>query len=199
MTRPLVLIDWYRTLSLARFWHGYDAAKLEAVDKFVFRDMAQVDEWMRGRFSSEDICRQMEQAGLGSAGEHLESLRHSCEDFLPTPEVTTALKQLAERADVVLVSDNMDCFARWTVPTLKPLGIFKECIVSSDVGLLKNDKGGQVFTDICTRHGISPRDTVFIDDSASTRQTFEKLGGRALPTDSPEDTVKVIQTLLEKL
>jgi FMN phosphatase YigB (HAD superfamily) len=154
---------------------------------------------MRGHLSSEEICREIEQAGLGQADEHLEALKRSCEDFLPAPAVIEALTSLACRADVVLVSDNMDCFARWTVPTLKPLGIFKELVISSDVGLLKNDDGGRVFLDICSRYGAKPHDVVFIDDSASTRQTFERLGGQALPTNSPEDTVKVIQSLLEKL
>lgn len=199
MTTPLILIDWYRTLSLTRFWHGYEPTTLTAIESCAFANPARTDEWMRGRLSSEDICQEIERAGLGRADEHLEALKRSCEDFLPAPEVTAALKQLAERADVVLVSDNMDCFARWTVPTLKPLGIFKELIVSSDVGLLKNDEGGRIFTEICSRHGTAPRNVVFIDDSASTRQTFEKLGGRALPTNSPEDTVKVIQSLLENL
>jgi FMN phosphatase YigB (HAD superfamily) len=198
MARPLVLVDWYRTLSLKPFWHQCDSVTLSALQDSLFSNSALVNDWMRGQLSSEEICERFKSITSKEA-DLLGSLKRSCENLLPDSDVIEALKKLSERVTVTLVTDNMDCFARWTVPHLAKLGIFKNFVVSSDVGRLKNDESGKTFLEACARHQAPVNETHLIDDSAKTREVFQVLGGRPIATDSPNDTTVAIRALLEKI
>jgi 2-haloacid dehalogenase len=58
------------------------------------------------------------------------------------------------------------------------LKLFEDIVVSGRVGLKKPDP--QIFQFLCTRHQITPQDTIFIDDSVVNIQSASQLGFRAL-------------------
>ncbi|MFH0928450.1 MAG: hypothetical protein V1821_03175 [bacterium] len=198
--KPLILIDWYRTLSEEIFWGDFVSTEiLTAIQGEVIKDKTTIDAWMRGQISSEDICDKLsEKVPLGTA-ELLEKLRQSCELMELDQEMAAVLAELSARFNIALVTDNMDCFDRWTVPKLKKLGCFSRIDVSSSVRRLKNDDEGRTLLDVCSAFGAKPDEVILIDDSASTRTLFESMGGQTRTIRNPMDTKKVISDFLIEL
>ena len=78
------------------------------------------------------------------------------------------------RNRVVLVTDNMDCFDRFTVPELSLNTVFDDIANSYDHGRLKTEQNGETFTKYLSG---TIAHAMLVDDSKTSCQFFEKLGG----------------------
>lgn len=61
---------------------------------------------------------------------------------------------------------------------------FDGLVISGREGMVKPDPG--IFELLCTRHGVSPATTVFIDDSPTNIETAQRLGFHTIQFRSPE-------------
>src|SRR5579883_1405709 len=123
-----VFIDWYKTLSHDKFWAGWAApghaqnATFQALQVAFFADSASlVVPWMRGELIAEEaVARVALQVGVDERF-LLAELEESCRAmrFVSplAPDLIGALRGAGFR--VVLATDNMDTFTRWTVPALR--------------------------------------------------------------------------------
>ena len=190
MPRPLVLIDWHQTLSDATFWN-----KNVECTSSLFSDKERVNTWMRGGFTSEHICDWLSSISGVSSRELLSDLEKSCARFTISEDAIVQLQELKKNADIVLVSDNMDCFSRRVVPRLLERNFFTEIVVSSDVGKLKNDDNGRLLQDVMLSRNAQPSRTYLIDDSYLTCELFKKMGGQVLRVADPVDAVTKLTSL----
>ena len=154
--------------------------------------MALVDDWMRGRHSSESINKFVSEK-TGMDYETLwKSFVSDCRTMRVSETLLQAIGLLRERFHTVLLTGNMDCFDRFTVPALKLDQYFDAIVNSYNEGCLKSENGGASFR----RHlkgDIS--DAVLIDDSPANCAAFERLGGTALCATSQQVTMRHLTTL----
>jgi hypothetical protein len=171
----VVFVDWHQTLSTSLFWeHGHGCrlppATLARVSTYVFTQPQLVRHWMLGAVVAEDVCALA--AGYFGVGadDVLADLEQSCRRMeLCDPAVVDTLRLISERGiKVVLATDNMDTFRRWTIPALRLDSVFDDVLTSDACGALKTDlfdRRSPFFSPWLAGRGIAPSDAVLIDDT----------------------------------
>jgi beta-phosphoglucomutase-like phosphatase (HAD superfamily) len=143
----VVFVDWDGTLSHSRFWEqwqyapGYHQA-YRAIQQHLFLDQPNViRSWMRGMHSTENIVQIV--AKITSLSPHfvLKELITSCQSMqLIDPALAPLVQSLRRQGiRVVIATDNMDTFLRWTAPALNLQQLFDGILCSHPLGTLKND------------------------------------------------------------
>lgn len=167
-----VFIDWDGTLSKSRFWQQWQndtqyAALYQTITAELFSDNKDVSRsWMRGELSSEDICHQLASTSDVSNDVILGALRHSCESMIVADGALDKVEELRSLGvKVILATDNMDTFSRWTIPALSLGKKFDGILNSADMGFFKKEKddtgGSLFFKDYLSTDGLC----ALIDDS----------------------------------
>jgi FMN phosphatase YigB (HAD superfamily) len=175
MSVRVVFVDWYKTLSTSRFWQQRPGCRLSAADSArvegsVFSDAGLLRRWMLGEMTSEDVCA-LAAGRLGlAAADLLADLEHNCRRMeFDDPAAVSALRAIRERGiSMVLATDNMDAFARWTLSALRLGDVFDAILDSASLGVLKGDLAGghsPFFSPWLSDHRIVPADAVLVDDS----------------------------------
>lgn len=181
-----VCIDWNKTLSNSRFWEHLIGVSddYDRVQAVLFGGSLShlVDPWMRGKFSAEQVITQIAaETGLNPQ-ELIAELQKSCAQMqLVSEEVLPLIDQIRAKGFlVVIASDNMDTFTRWTVPALQLENHFDVIINSFDVRAMKKDLDpngdSKFFTGLLTQHGLQPSDLILIDDSVNSEPILSKFG-----------------------
>jgi FMN phosphatase YigB (HAD superfamily) len=171
----VVFVDWAKTLSTSRFWQpspgcGLSVADSARVEEYVFSRRDLLRQWMTGRVTAEEVCS-LAAGSLGlAAADLLADLEHNCRGMkFDDPASLVALRAIREQGvKVVLATDNMDTFHRWTVPALHLDGIFDAILDSALLRVLKNDLAdGQspFFGPWLAEQVIRPSEAVLVDDS----------------------------------
>jgi FMN phosphatase YigB (HAD superfamily) len=175
MSVRVVFVDWYNTLSTSRFWQQRPGCRLSAADsarveRSVFGRAELLRRWMLGMMASEDVCA-WAAGGLSlAAADLLADLEHNCRRMeFDDPAAVHALRAIREHGiKVVLATDNMDAFARWTVPALHLGDIFDAVLDSASIGTLKGDVAGghsPFFSPWLSDERTAPAEAVLVDDS----------------------------------
>ncbi len=175
MNVRVVFVDWYKTLSTSLFWQHrpgcrLSGADLDRVHSYVFSRAELVRQWMLGAVAAEDVCTSAA-GSLGlTAADLAADLERSCRHFeFDDPASVDALDAIREQGiKVVLATDNMDAFYRWTVPALYLDGIFDATLDSASLGVLKGDLvdgHSPFFGPWLSDQGIAPSEAVLVDDS----------------------------------
>jgi hypothetical protein len=171
----VVFVDWAKTLSTSLFWEQRPGCCLSAadsarVDSWVFSRTELLRQWMLGAVTADDVCA-LAAGSLGLATpDLLADLERSCRSMeFDDPASVDAVRAIREQGTkVVLATDNMDTFWRWTVPALHLRGIFDAILNSASLGALKGslvDGQSPFFGPWLSAHGIAPSDAVLVDDS----------------------------------
>jgi len=197
MNAELIILDWDGTLSVGRFWAGLDPARYTQVQQTLFvENRPLVDRWMCGLVDSDHVNAWLaERIGVDHAVLS-ESLAASCRSMTLTEELRASLATLRSRTRLALVTDNMDCFSRYTAPTNRLGELFHTIINSADVGRLKNDQQGRTLRETVERY-CPFEAAVLIDDSDSTREMFTRLGGRSIKTGGPTQTAHILGDIVD--
>ena len=202
--RPkVVFVDWAGTLSHSMFWSRWREtapARWQRVQRRLFGDPTLVRDWMRGRYTAEEIV------GLLATGDDLpltgwvaELERSCCEMQLADASIRVLLPALRSiGVKVVIATDNMDTFGRWTVPSLGLLELVDEVLDSSRLGCLKDDRDpsgrSPFFHSWFAAHGIGPAESVLFDDGG---QHAEELGIIWVPVTSERPLAPALAALLD--
>jgi FMN phosphatase YigB (HAD superfamily) len=158
--------------------HSYDAK----LAQWLFKENRFItNDWMRGKFSSEDISTRLGKALGVDPHIILNDLEESCRKM--TFNDSRFLKIISNIRNkgirVVIATDNMDTFRRYTLPGLKLDRYFDDFLISCEVGSLKEDfrKGNSdFFANYLKCHNIEFKDTVLIDDAADPEEYQCSLG-----------------------
>ena len=170
----VVFVDWYKTLSTSSFWEyrpgsRLPPAELAEVSRYVFGQHQLVRDWMLGAMAAEDVCA-LAGAYIGlRTDDVVADLEHSCRRMeLCDPSVIDTLRSISGRGiKVVVATDNMDTFRRWTFPALHLDTVFDDALTSDGCGALKADLvDGQspFFAPWLAEYGIAPSDAILLDD-----------------------------------
>ncbi len=178
MRYKTVFIDWNGTLSDSKFWgHLEDKTHpkhhiFEKIEDSLFGSLKHlIKPWMRGEQTSEQIVHQIAKVADLNKEELISEFIESCKSMkLVSDRIFEITKQLqSQGVKVVVATDNMDSFTRWTIPALKLETMFDNILNSYDLGVLKgdfDDKGESLFFNwYLADHELSPTECVLIDDS----------------------------------
>ncbi|MFH1089816.1 MAG: hypothetical protein V1716_05345 [Candidatus Uhrbacteria bacterium] len=200
MTPKLLFLDWDGTLCFDLFWRSLTSKNervREAVNFLFSEEKDLVDDWMRGGFSSEEINARISEKSGCSFDELWNSFVYDCQTMNFDARLREKLSKIRQTSKIVLITGNMDCFKRFTIPALKLDDCFDDMVISCKVGYLKNEKGGQQFIDMVNKFEIELSDTVLIDDSDKVLKVFAELGGVAVKTTGLNKTLEILNSLLK--
>lgn len=187
----IIFIDWYRTLSTSLFsghwaapWHPRhnDFDRIQTL----WRGELQLllTPWMRGSMRSEQFVATVADRLACDFDELMAEFIEGCRSMtLVSDELPSIIRQVRERGvRVVIATDNMDCFTRWTVPPLGLDTMFDDILCSHELGLLKCDIDARgrssFFASYLERHGVGIGDCLLLDDSIVVGQAAEACGIR---------------------
>lgn len=194
----IIFIDWYRTLSCDLFWQRIqkeNPTAFEKIEKALFQNTQLINEWMTGCYSSEEICDHLEECSGISSKKLFSELQTYCSNTLIRPEIIKTIEQLRLRHHIIIVTDNMDCFSRFTVPALHIQNWTDAISNSSQVKRLKNEHGGKTFQDIADQLHIPMAKTFCIDDNPETCKIIRSLGGTAMQTTGESQTLEILTSI----
>lgn len=176
---PILFVDFDGTLCHDHFWRSLPTAHQEPLQDLLFRgDFARVNDWMLGKYSSEEINHYVAQA-LGIPYAELWALFvKDCRTMRVDAEVLARLNALRACYRVILITGNMDCFSRFVAPALGLDGFVDLISNSCQEGRHKTDDGGAIFSDYATSFQVPIGQCVLIDDSAAACEIFDELGGQ---------------------
>lgn len=172
-----VFIDWHNTLSASRFWGHLEEAPegrhlFGRIEASLYGNLTGLlVPWMRGGLTTEDVMQAVARdAGLDYdlvLREFIVGCRRM--RFVDT-EITDLVLAIKVRGPrVVIATDNMDSFARWTAPSLGLTELFDDILNSAELRGMKGDideQGRSVFfDDYLGRCAIGPGESVLIDDA----------------------------------
>ncbi|HSX30938.1 MAG TPA: hypothetical protein VLE99_03410 [Candidatus Saccharimonadales bacterium] len=176
MKQPEVLfVDWDGTLSRSKFWEGCDPSVLapNALDQFktyLFKGSPDfVRLWMRGDYTSRHVVGMLAtQFSLDPTALHNE-LKASCQRMRfvddDLPDKITRIR--GQGTKVVIATDNMDTFTKWTAPALDLNSLVDGILSSYHLRALKADMHGlhsPFFSDYLSTQSIDPTQAVLLDD-----------------------------------
>jgi len=188
----IIFIDWHKTLSNSIFWqqltepghmlNGY----LPKIETVLFnKEFDLINPWMLGKLNSKIVCKFIsEKTGIDSQILH-DELEISCRQMsLISKEVESLLNKLKQKGiPLVIATDNMDTFTKYTYPEINKNNLFSGCLNSYETGCFKYDciNDGLPFFDGYLRDKrLTYRDVVLVDDSIDKRRNFQRLGFEVL-------------------
>jgi FMN phosphatase YigB (HAD superfamily) len=202
----VVFIDWHLTLSKSVFWEhlaAADSERYELLRKSLFMTLRQHHAaWMRGAWTSEQIMTLVSHDTQLDFDFVFAEFVRSCQSMqFIDPTVPSLVAELRRRGlRVIIATDNMDSFSRFTAPAMGLPGLFDDILNSFDLKALKEDfdAGGRslFFDHYLLAHGLAPERCVLIDDSRARPEMAERMsmGYRLVTTETP--LVRHLCTLL---
>lgn len=181
----VIFIDWNGTLSQSRFWSHLEITKPQLFKKIEYtlfvNNKHLLKPWMRGDYKTEEILNFISTDCNISYDFLLQELIKSCMNMTISLKVIKLIKELRMRGKkVVIASDNMDTFIRWTIPSLKLQKIFDSILDSYSLKAAKrdvNDKGESLFfKKYLISNNINPGESIILDDSEDKQNLIKNFG-----------------------
>lgn len=204
-----IFLDWNGTLSLSKFWghlersNQTDQELFHKIENVLFGQMRPLlYPWMRGKYTSEDICeivaKQTELPFVFILNEFVKSCRLMELSDEKIPDLLKRIKNAGLK--VVIATDNMDSFDRWTYPALVERygNIFDDVLNSFHLGTLKGDTNGDsslFFDNYLQAQYLSYKDCILVDDSPDKNGIFTKIGLDYFQITGPAELIKFLTTL----
>jgi hypothetical protein len=177
-----LFVDWHLTLSTSIFWEQFSNPQHSHHHLFAFMQSKLfgpaganrwVLPWMRGKLTSEDVLAEVCRGTDVDLAFALQTLQESCQQMRlvseAVPQAVGALR--AKGLKVVIATDNMDTFQRWTVPSLRLDTLFDDILCSFDLHALKDevdqDGRSRFFGDYLQRQRIGWGESLLLDDGGA--------------------------------
>lgn len=178
--KSILFIDFDGTLCHDRFWRGLEPELKSKVQAYFFGSKKEiVKDWMLGRYTSEEINHILA-TELDIEYELLWStFVNDCEKMTVPSDILNKINDLRKKYVTVLITDNMDCFSRFTVPALGLSKCFDLISNSFEQKCLKNDNDGALFKKIAITYNALLSNSILLDNSESSCRVFEDLGGKS--------------------
>lgn len=188
MTRSkVVFVDWYGTLSNSLFWDQLKDSRhphsslLPLLETSLFQTNKNlIDPWMKGEFLSEDVMRTIScDTGIEYDTIFDEFVR-SCKNMkidIDSLQLIQQIRSLGIR--VVIATDNMDSFTRWTADSLHLSSYFDDILNSHNLRCLKKEISGSYspfFSGYLSSLGLRMNDAILFDDSKASEIPLSSLG-----------------------
>ncbi len=202
----VLFIDWYKTLSSSHFFVSNNIEKsiTNILQKALFEDHSSLLEpWMRGELNYKDIVDKISSSSTLSIDIVLKAFKDSCSAMELDSPLFIELIQLvrAKGIKVVIATDNMDVFTKFTVPSLKLNRYFDHIISSHQVGYVKDDiVYGKImfFEEYLIKNSFKYSEAMIFDDSITTEDSYKTLEMKFLKINTPSDVINGLKDILDK-
>jgi FMN phosphatase YigB (HAD superfamily) len=176
--KPILFVDFDGTLCHDKFWRSLEPTQRDRVQQYFFSSNEEmVNQWMRGAHTSEEI-NQFLSTNLSIPYSHLwATFVEDCKNMFVSKNTLEKIQSLRSTHATILTTDNMDCFDRFTAPSLALHEYFDDVVSSSKRRTLKCDNAGQLFTDIANEQHADLGKSILVDNSKKVCTIFENLGG----------------------
>jgi FMN phosphatase YigB (HAD superfamily) len=176
-----IFLDWDGTLCASKFWGHWQTGKYsllyqEIQEKFFAAEGDFLIRWMKGEETAEDATLLLANITGESQSFLLEHLEKSCWNMEFISERIPSQIQELRRAGVkvLIATDNMDTFLRWTVPALNLERMVDGILDSYSIRALKKEstsaKTSAFFSHIFSNQDdLNQRGAVLIDDSSKNK------------------------------
>lgn len=201
----VIFIDWNKTLSDSFFWwhlqnvmHPHNK-HLEAIEKSMFqKNRHLINPWMRGEYTLEDIVKILSDDSGVSQDIILNELVESCRQMqYVSEEIPELINKIRNKGiKMVIATDNMDTFERFTVPSMRLKDIFDDFLISHSLRVLKGDvqeNSIPFFDGYLNKNNLTYMETVLLDDCADYTGVYDRLGLQIIQITSPEKLVNVLK------
>lgn len=196
MGKPILFLDWNGTLNHDVFFRSLDAHTLHDVEEYLFRaNESRVREWMLGKHTSEDIVADLAHHLAIPFDDLWDIFVDDCATMGIDPLIRKRLMALKPRYTLVLVTGNMDCFTRYTVPNQHLTEVFDHISSSHEEGMMKTDNEGALFARYCTLLGAQRFECHVYDDSPEVCAVAKKLGMHAHRITGPASLEEALEEL----
>ncbi len=181
-----VFFDFSKVLSRGLFYSGLekvDPERYERLQAEIFAPPSTLcDRWMRHELTRQDINRHLSGKLNLPEGVLNRYLLDSVQRMPLDESLVGWAKELkAAGRSTAIVTDNMDTFSAFTVPSLGLDKIFPVIVSSADHRILKKDQNGRLFQIAREELGLpSFSAALLVDDSPKNRELFQRLGGQAV-------------------
>lgn len=177
--KPLLLIDYDGTICFDRFWRNVEPDIFAQIQSHLFgSDRSLVHAWMRGKLTAEQINHFLAERIKLDYQQLWQIFVADCQSMRISQATLTTVQNLREGFQTILLTDNMDCFSRFTVPALRLGDYFDEIINSADHGVMKDDNDGLLFETIINERAAKVGQCWLIDNSKSACSHFARRGGK---------------------
>lgn len=202
-----VFVDWSGTLTNSRFWEQLADSLhprnswFQKIEDSLFNNLREkIRPWMRGKYTSEQICKMVaEDTGLDYET-ILEDFVVSCQKMkLSSPRLLEIIEKIRNKGSkCAIATDNMDNFRRWTISALNLEKYFDDFLISWELKCLKGDtKNGQgeFFTKYMDRKNLKFTDCVLFDDSPDELGFYSQLGMTCVHITSTSDLIEKLRKI----
>jgi FMN phosphatase YigB (HAD superfamily) len=178
--KPILFIDFDGTLCHDKFWRTIDSNCYEQIQDFLFSENKSIiQDWMKGFYSSEDINILISKMLNIPFEQTWEVFINDCKNMTISIDTLNQIKKFGKKFETILITDNMDCFTRFTVPAKKLNSFFDSIVNSFENKKLKAQNKGEVFIQLSSQRNTKIEDCILIDNSKIVCDLFSKLGGKS--------------------
>lgn len=200
--KNILFIDFNGVLSFNNFWNSFKETHPEYFatiqQKLFIENLELVKSWMRWDVSAEVVCGYLSQFVGVSASSLLATLEKDCRDIDISPKSISLLDKLKTYYHLVLVTDNMDCFARRTVPDNKLLAVFDVIWSSAEHWTFKKENDGLVFSQFIAHFDAQTGNCILLDDSKNNTKVFSELGWISYCKNTEKDVVETLEDMYHR-
>lgn len=182
----VVFIDWSGTLSGSKFWGHLEKMNpdlFQKIENSLFSNLkGLIKPWMKGEVKAEHVIRSIANCSNLPYNTLFDEFLHSCHNMeYVSEDIPKLVKELQKRkVKVVIATDNMDSFTRWTVKEMKLHKLFDEVLNSHDLRGMKQDidqNGNSIFfSEYIKKEKLKPGESILIDDSSENIEVIESFG-----------------------
>lgn len=197
--QQILFCDFDGVLCYDKFWRSLSTEEYEKVQEFLFKENSHlIGEWMRGKYSSEEINIIVSENTNIPFKKLWSTFIQDCKTMTVPKKALETLNALRKNYIVILITSNMDCFDRFTVPALGLQKHFDHISNSFSEGMLKTDDGGQLYTKLSNKFNIPIEQCLVFDDSKTVHKTFSELGGSAHLVTTDNDILFHLSKLVDQ-
>ena len=197
MKKQNIFIDFDGTICFDYFWRSAPKEINATIVKFLFQDNVHlIENWMRGKFSSEEVVKNISQNTGLNYTLIWDIFVKDCKNMYVRPEILQVVSKCNVNNNTILITDNMDCFNRFTNPQIQFEKYFSYIFNSYDYGVLKDDVPTKcLFKKIIDLYDFDIKKSVLLDNSEKNCNIFSELGGTSFLVKNADDTLSTLKML----
>ena len=205
MAKNILFLDFNGVLSQKTFWFSLSRPShpshrfFAPLQTYLFGENIDiVKKWMKGGYTSEQVVKMVADA---IDAPYAQLLRQFITDAVNLDVSVSILKNiliLKKEYIIVLMTDNMDSFSRFTLPAHAQISeTFDEIFVSCEQKVFKTEENCAAFESIIAKYGAVKENCILLDDSVRNCAAFEVFGGQAVIVKGVAQTNKQLKKIIK--
>lgn len=205
--KNILFVDFNGVISYNPFWITIKDSKhklnkhFAKIEDLIFKKNKDIVlSWMSGKLTTEEVHIMLSRElniPKAEVDEIYDLFVKECENIDLSKKILNKLMELKKYYKVVLVTDNMDTFHRFTIPNNRVLtDVFDEIYDSYLRGKFKKSNDGELFIEISQKFNVPTEYGTLIDDSKNNCACFERLGGRTYTPKREEGVLAALDEIV---